>query len=203
MSEIETSMIPRRTFLRGAAGVVGAGVLGASPAIAGALQLSGGVAPTVSIAYWDGKKFIPAERLPRGDAGLHSISVSLVGYGKPGNLIGLDTYNPIKVGAKMQNVSFMAWSASLRGGSRTKFVMPVQPGSGIRLAAKTISGKERFSSDVQLSNGTASAPKLREGTYVITASPISWGVHTLDLTHPENPLVGPPVQYVLLTVERA
>lgn len=197
MSDSLNPTLDRRAFIRGTAGVVGAGVLAQSGLAA--LATTG----VVSVAYFDGKRLIPADNMSAGDASIQRVTITLDARGK-GALRGVNANFPVRVKQSTRKYAFRAWAA---GGVRRKFEMPVDAKTGIGFTMTQGSAKAEQKTDLQLSLGRSAGPKLREGTYVIAAGKVNWNSYRFEEEQENGPLLaagGRPtsLQYVVLTVER-
>lgn len=172
MSNLEDRTIPRRAFIRGAAGLIGASAIGL-PKLALA-NWGAPVSAQLSCAHWNGVTFVPAESLSAGDKTLDTVVVKLSAGGPEGNISSIDTSTFIasKVGAT--EAVFHAWTAPPYGGSTARFVQPVQKGA-LRLIA-TVNGAE---TPVAFTVGPGTGPKLIEGAYVLVAGALDWSQYAL------------------------
>ena len=203
------SKLPRREFLRGAVGVVGASVLGARTAFAGG-PASVGPNPQpgtgLSIAYWDGTSLTPAEKLAYGDSSLSNIEFTVRGYGDGSAILGLDTIFTVS-GSPLP---FPTWTAPPQGVNKVAILVPLDPVKGLHLTSHVAGQSGSASIDTFFSFGGDRNPKLREGSYVVVAGAIDWNAYHFDPTNEQSPLspvytgkLAPMPPYLVLTVERA
>jgi len=189
----------RRDFLRGAAGLVGASVVGL-PGLAEAQTTIGGIisAQPVSVAYWDGVAWVLATSLPKGDASLQTVAIGLHGYGSGTSIRSIDAY-PGKI-------PFSAWSAAPQGCPATQYGAPVGPG-GVLLSVNIQSGPKTVPIPILFTPGSGTGPKLREGVYALALGKVDWIAYGYAPSTDHSPLVdasGNPAtfQHVIMTVTR-
>ena len=191
--------IARRDFLRGAATLAGASVLGPS-AVARALFP---VQASVALFYWDGERLLPADRLPGGDPGIDRVRLTIGGHGDASDLQALNAIFPVLTSAGLRAFPYHAWVA---GGSRSRFTMPVDEDGNVTLRVE-LSGKQATAGDLRLNVGGRSGPKLREGVYVLVSGDVDLGGFVLDPKDDDSPLVDrngllAPFGYLTLAIER-
>lgn len=199
MSDTQTKSIKRRDVLKGAAALAGAVALENS-AVA---QVLGSTA-TISVAYFDGTRLIPADRLPKGDGSLEQVVVSMKGHNK-GQLHGIDAQFEVRQAKGSKLYPYKAWEP---GSVASEFVMPVSAKNGVRLSVSQRTTKSTATVPLQLQVGTAKGAKLREGTYVIVAGNINWNGYRFEQDDPNGPVLsagGRPTSlgYVLLDIQRS
>jgi hypothetical protein len=166
--------IPRRTFLRGAVGLVGASVLATSPALASFAMLE----EPLSIMYWNGERFVPAYTLTP-DRTIQSVDLELHGFGGPGAIRSIDCNPLISTPKGLTSATVYAWTAPPRGCDTTKLRMPVDANSGLRFTVDC--GQQSGPASVLFAvAGTKVDPKLREGVYAIAVGNIDWAALELD-----------------------
>lgn len=201
------SSFPRRQFLKGAVGALGASALGLGPVAALAKM-----APTkiVTLAYWDGTRFVLANRLASGDATLTSARLTLRGFNNDGGVIkAIDAYFVVPNGTKPAiHAPFSAWVSPPRGAPKVRFVQSVDPTLGILLKLQLSDATGSTASTTNLISGTAAGNKLKEGTYVLVSGAVDMNQFTLDLSNSSAPLsrrlgTGAVPQYIVIDVERA
>jgi len=162
-----SSLLPRRRFLRGATGIIGAIPLGLGLGPGMRSVQAAGNTP-VSLHYWDGTRLVNASDMPEGDPSLGGASVHLT-LSRPGAAAGavkrlhaVNAHFPIADG---RLIPFYAWSADQDRPGVT-FTMAVDEAHGLILSVAQ-GGKEPF---LRLSVGNAAgAPKLKAGTYILTS----------------------------------
>jgi hypothetical protein len=180
----------RRSFMAGAGALAGISLMKTS-ALGG---LSSRKAP-LALHYWDGEKFLPADKAALGDPSLTRVRVLLRGIGGPG-LRRLDALFTL-TGRRVPK-AFHAWTS---GGGIARFEMPVADGA-VRFRAVAASGEW----DITLRSVFGAGNKLREGSYalvgdsaVLLGSRLSYqGTEILDSG--DEPLHKP---HLLINIERA
>src|SRR5579862_3135524 len=80
MSNSPDRSIPRRTFLGGAASLIGAAALGLPQSTAGATAPPAS-SLSIAVMYWNGASLVPAASLSSGDLTLSSVQLTFHGYG--------------------------------------------------------------------------------------------------------------------------
>jgi hypothetical protein len=194
--------IPRRTFLRGAAGLVGASALSLTPA--GALAaFAPPEALVLSVVFWDGERFVPASSVTP-DSAILAVDLQMQGFGETTSIRSIDC-NPLVVGANgPEPATVYAWMAPPYGTGRSRLRMPVDPTQGLTLTV-TSNGKSTPAAVRFVTSGSGVEPKLREGVYVIAAAKVAWSALELDETNEGSPVryragEGEPAgfQYVLV-----
>lgn len=211
MSNSTDRTIARRTFLRGAASIVGATALGIpGKALASSLNVAMPLAPTpLAVMYWDGASLVSADTLPFGDMSLSSVKLTIHGYGAMEELRRLDVHPTVRTSLGTRDVAFYAWTAPPSGTNVTRCVMPVDLKTGLRLSTHiVVDGNEQDVSTAFLIAG-ASGAKLREGCYVLCAANPSWETYELVSGPDGMRLVSradqtpAPFQHIVITVARA
>jgi hypothetical protein len=167
MTDLTASLLPRRRFLRGAAGLVGAIPLGLSVGSVARPARAARSAP-VSLHYWDGTRLVDASDLPEGDPSLVGTSVHVT-LSRPTTaarsvkrLHAVNAHFPMADG---RMIPFYAWTTDQDRPGVT-FTVAVDEAHGLTLSAEQARG-ETF---LRLGVGdVAGAPKLKAGTYVLTS----------------------------------
>lgn len=196
MSEINQTTVKRRDVLRGAAAIAGAVALESS-AIGQVLSST----TTISVAYFDGTRLVPADRLAKGDS-LEQVLLSIEGHGK-GALHEIGAIFDVKTSKGLKPYRFKAWEP---GSVKSQFSMPAKSGLKLDVAQKT--GKKTATNALPMAANAAKGYKLKEGTYVIAAGNVNWSSYRFEADDANGPVLsanGRPTSlgYVLLTVERA
>jgi hypothetical protein len=198
---------PRRTFIRGAAGLLGASALGVpTAALAAPLAAMPVLSTALSVMFWDGKSFFSADSLVSGDQTLASVQITLKGSGPTAEIRAINLIPLVRTADGPREAPFYAWTAPPAGLPTTRCVMPVDLKSGLSLSARVLIGKEAQDCVVPFSVTKDLGPKLCEGRYVLCAASVSWSDWELL---PNGQLArrsdGAPAdfQYVVLTVARA
>lgn len=199
MSDSLNPNLDRRTFIRGAATAVGATAIAGS-GIASNLALT---APVISVAYFDGKRLIPIDRMPAADRTLRRVEVTLQGFGK-GKMRRITANFPVRTPKGVKPHPFHAWST---GGFTSKFEMPVDSKNGLSLSVAQGTAKAETATALTLGVGSAKGAKLREGMYIIAAGPVNWASYRFEADDVNGPLLaagGRPtsLQYTVLTIGR-
>lgn len=209
MSNQPENSIARRQFLRGAAGLVGATVVGSSSAVA---QVIGGgvtgakpitISPSYSVGYWDGLTFTDATSLAQGDPTLQSVHLTLKGFGDASGLISVDAMFPVSASIR---APFQAWKAGPSGCKEVMFTMPVDA-SGITFNLQLPNAEMGTTSALTLRPGSDRGAKLRAGIYVIVPGAPNWSTLSYTPSLPNTPLTtgdGFPAnvpQYLVVSVD--
>lgn len=213
MSKSPESRIPRRTFLRGAAGVLGASALSFAPTSVLAKALNGALLgreskPTVNVAYWDGSRFVPADALSSGDDRITSVRLTMRGFGGEGPLHAVDLHSVVEHDGGTQRMPFHAWTAAPNGCGQARFVMPVAA-DGLLFSAQVGDPKKPVAVEGSLHTGFGAGPKLTEGVYVLSCGDTGLGDFELSTEGAHTTVVrrgsAEPAdfQHVVVTVERA
>ncbi len=196
MSEIKQTTVKRRDVLKGAAAIAGAVALESS-AIGQMLSST----TTISVAYIDGTRLVPADRLAKGDSSLEQVLLSVEGHGK-GTLHEIGAIFDVTTAKGTKPYRFKAWEP---GCVKSQFSMPAKSGLKLDVAQKT--GKKTATSSLPMAPSSAKGYKLKEGTYVIAAGNVNWNSYRYEANDANGPVLsanGRPTSlgYVLLTVER-
>jgi len=195
----------RRQFLTGAAGAIGATLVGSLPSRALARALS---SRSITVGYWTGTMLVPASKFPSGDASLESVRISLQSYGTAKALTAIQVMAPVPVDGQIVKTPFNAWIAPPRGIARTRFVAGVHPQEGLLLYVSQVSNGAEVSTPFALATALTTGPKLKEGTYVMIAGTVDLSTLRLSGPNATGPLIGlglaqVPPQYVVMQIERA
>jgi hypothetical protein len=168
MTDVSPSLLPRRRFLRGAAGIVGAIPLGLSVGPGTRPARAAGRNTAVSLYFWDGSRLVDASDLPEGDPSLRGTAVR-VALSRPAAALGvvrrLRAVNAHFPTADGRLIPFYAWSADQDRPGVT-FVVAVDEARGLILSIE----RERRETFLRLNVGDiAGTPKLKAGTYILTS----------------------------------
>lgn len=208
MAKLVDSKLPRRSFLTGAASLVGATVMGL-PKLARADDGGRGnlKKSPVSIGFWDGSRFVSADRLEAGDATLGSVRLDMRGYGSGSVLGSISVSSWASTSTGNGWAPFLAWQAPPQGCGKARFVMPVDTTHGLRISTQEVSGGAASVTDINLIAGTGSGPKIQAGTYVVAVGRVNWDSYHLDTSAAGGPVVamlGAPAlpHYVVVNLTR-
>ena len=201
MRNSNENKLPRRAFLRGAAGVLGASVLGGGSAIA---RTVANPKPGAKLAlwFWDGSQFVPAEIID-SESHLDIVRITIKGFGR-GTVRRIDS-NVTVPSAKGGSVAYQAWTSAPNGPLRSRFNMRVGSTNGLSL---TVYDTEQEVTNLNLRLSSGSGPKLREGTYVLTDANARMAGVTLLAATAEKPVVdasgsGVSFNFVMISIEHA
>src|SRR5579859_4896134 len=125
--------IPCRTFLKGTSSALGLAVLGIAPqtALAGARKLKALKTRSLSVAFWNETRFIPADRLGAGDMDLSQVRITIRSHGRPGQMKSIDVLSYASGKSGNVKVPFQAWVAPPHGCAVVKFIQHIDPESGL------------------------------------------------------------------------
>jgi hypothetical protein len=198
--------IPRRTFLRGAAGLLGATALGIPSSALSAPMAFVASDLTFAVMYWNGSAFVPAQDLSSGDQSLGSVQVTLHGFGTQGEIRWIDLVPLVRTPKGTQESAFYAWTAPPNGLAKTRCTMPVDLIAGLHLSTRVVVDTAVEDILTPFTISSAKGPKLREGSYVLCAAKVSWkGLELRPDGQVVNRLDQSPVafQYVVASFARA
>lgn len=203
MASHEDRTIPRRAFIRGAAGLIGASAIGLPSSALAFLNPSSVLG--VSCAYWNGSSFVPAESLKSGDSTLTAIRLTIAAGGEAGDLFGIDASPMVGSGRSVKPAVFHAWTAPPEGVQVTQCVLPVHSTAGLTLTPVVVIKGKEVESPLPFTTRTLSGPKLREGEYVVVAGSVNWNAFAMEQGKMVNRSNHEPasIQHAVLTVERA
>lgn len=180
MTDTRDDLLPRREFLRRSACLVGATAvaLNTRNGLAATPQSGNTATPALSLAFWDGTRLIPADRLPAGDPVLCRTGAHLVVRAMPApgvrRLTALDAHYLISLDGSDTHVPYHVWAANPHGPAHAVFTMPVAPDGTVRLSARH-DGEE---TGLSLTTGPSpDTPKLRAGHYVLAPGVANWGAY--------------------------
>jgi hypothetical protein len=212
MTDTRDDLLPRREFLRRSARLVSAtaAALNAHASLAATPQSDTTTTPALSLAFWDGARLIPADRLPSGDATLGRNGVRLVVRAMridARRLTALDAHYFVSLDGSDAHFPYHAWAANPHGPAHAAFTMPVAPDGTVRLSAHHAGEETRL----PLTTGTLlDAPKLRAGCYVLALGVSNWGAYQFradaDLPLVRRTLSGfvpASLEYLVLSVSPA
>jgi len=199
MSDLLNPNLDRRTFVKGAATAVAGTALAGSSVASQFLN----EVPVVSVAYFDGHRLIPVEKILSGDRSLDRLEVTIESKGK-GSLRGINVNFPVTAGNGVKPYPFRAWES---GGLTRKFEVPVDPKTGVSLTVLQGTPKAETALTFNLGLGTAKGAKLREGTYVVAAGRVNWSNFRFEAEDPNGPVLDAGakptnLQYALITIGR-
>lgn len=201
----QESTFPRRKFLKGTLGALGASLVGLGPVSALAK-----LAPSraVTLAVWNGSHFVPANQLPSGDSTLNSVQIAMSGFNSVGGPIkAIETIFVVPTNTSKLQTPFTAWVAPPVGASHVKFVQAVDPVSGILLKLELSDSSGSTATTSRLISGSGVGNKLRVGTYVLMDGVIDMNQFTFDPANKLQPLSrilgsGAVPQYVVIDIAR-
>ena len=184
-------VFPRRKFLKGALGVAGASFVGFGP-VAAMDQLAPPKALT--LAYWNGHRFINSKLLASGDPTLSSVRVTVAGY----NTKKATLHAPFK--------AWVAPSSDQRHHSRYLQTVDAKLGLAFKLHLANQNGS--VESSANLLTGSQFGFKLQVGTYILMDGIVDLNQFSYDAKNQEAPLSrllgsGPVPQYIILQIDRA
>lgn len=187
VTEVEESGAPRRdtirrrTFLGGAAATGAVAALGLGTLGEARAENTSPTAdrPGLSLAYWDGARFVPASGLAAGDASLcatgAAITIEAPALPRERRLRQMDIHLPAEIDGQEQNVVFHALHAAPSGGAhRARFIVPVRAHHGLVLGTETAAGAAARV-DLVISTEPGEA-KLRPGTYAMALGRPRWSL---------------------------
>ncbi|HEY3780532.1 MAG TPA: twin-arginine translocation signal domain-containing protein [Fimbriimonadaceae bacterium] len=186
----------RRSFLQGAAGVVGVAAVGLPKF---ALAASG--ANSLQLYFWNGSRFQSADSMLSGDVTLDTVRLTILSFGK-GSISAIDANGFDAAEGTEEKTSFRAWST--RSAASARLIVAVQ--GGVDLTVTQGVGENQSQARVLLATGLGGNGKLREGTYVLTDQKVN--LSSFDFNKAgmqkgiESASVSAPNQYFLVTVER-
>lgn len=201
MRNTNENKLPRRAFLRGAAGVLGASVLGGGSAIARTVTKP---KPGAKLAlwFWNGSQFVPAEKID-SESHLDIVRIIIKGYGR-GTVRRIDANVSVPT-AKAGSVAYQAWTSAPNGPLRSRFSMRVGNSNGLSLS---VYDNDMSATDLHLRLSSGSGPKLREGVYVLADAAAKMTGVTLMPGTADKPVVdssgsGVSFSFVMITIEHA
>ncbi|HVT12557.1 MAG TPA: hypothetical protein VHE55_09835 [Fimbriimonadaceae bacterium] len=211
MSNSTDRTIARRTFLRGAASLVGASALGLPAAtlsaIAEPLPLG---SPSLAVMFWDGTSLVAADSLAMGDLSLASVQLTFYGFGQAAEIRHIDVHPAVRTALGRRDAVFYAWTAPPNGVACTRCVMPVDVNAGLTVSTRILVDGSEEDATTAFVVAKSSGPKLLEGEYVLCAAPgILWKQFEI-VSGPDGARLvsrvdrsAAPFQHVVLTVVRA
>ena len=171
--------LPRRQFLSGAACLAGVAAFGLSTRPAFAVSASAAPEPPLSLAFWDGTRFVAADRMDYGDHALCASGARLSILAAPQQnpaLKSVDVHYRVAVNDSDTWLPMQAWARSTYSVARASISMPVTP-AGTLLSVRHGEAETLC----HLSTGNeAGAAKLRRGIYVLAAAKPAWAVYTFQ-----------------------
>lgn len=204
MSNSHENQIPRRAFLRGAVGAVGLTLLGANSAFAGVVKKAFEAERNLQLMFWDDGRFVPAEKLAPGDTELQSVVVRMRSYGVGQDIKYIDAVSSART-KKGDNAVFHALSVPKVGTANAKFSMDVSATGGLRLLVHQGKGESAKATPIVITGNRSAAPRLREGTYVLSTDDLDLANANLDPANKAAPLTDESgnevrAQYILITI---
>jgi hypothetical protein len=166
MTDASRSLLPRRRFLRGAAGVVGAIPFGLTVGPESRPARAAGT--PVSLYFWDGTRLVNASDLPEGDPALSGTSVHVTlsrpaaARGAVKRLRAVNAHFPLADG---RLIPFYAWSTAQDRPGVT-FTVAIDDAHSLILSVEQVRGETFLRLGV---GGTAGMPKLKAGTYILAS----------------------------------
>jgi hypothetical protein len=181
MSKKQKSLIERRQFLIGAAGLVGSVAVAHSATAASTSFANAGTNDKpqkdalLSIAYFDGSRLQSADRMANGDSAMVGSMAKLRISGsdrRGGSLNAVDVHYLVATDAGNGYVAHLAWTRASGRAHSTSVRIPVSD-QGIKFSLHHNGTEMTCTLTSSAENGTV---KLREGTYIIVAGSPSWAL---------------------------
>ena len=164
----------------------------------------------LTLAYWNGHRFINSKLLASGDPTLSSVRVTVAGYNSKGGAIkAIDAYFMVPTKKATLHAPFKAWVApSSDQRHHSRYLQTVDAKLGLAFKLHLANQNGSVESSANLLTGSQFGFKLQVGTYILMDGIVDLNQFSYDAKNQEAPLSrllgsGPVPQYIILQIDRA